>query len=150
MLFGGVALVTAGLTDAIRMMVAERDGYACCRCSAGVMGQQASVHHRKPSGMGGSRRSAMETNRASNLLVLCGSGTTGCHGWVEANPTFAFAYGWRCPRWMQPTDWAVWIDGRWFLLLGDMRIPVDTPCPRQLELVEAAGPAPQPVGSTHP
>ena len=28
-------------------------------------------------------------NQPSNLLTLCGSGTTGCHGWTHAHPAQA-------------------------------------------------------------
>lgn len=33
--------------------------------------------------MGGSKRP--ELHQPANLIVLCGSGTTGCHGWVESH-----------------------------------------------------------------
>lgn len=33
--------------------------------------------------MGGSRDPKIHS--PANLLLLCGSGTTGCHGWVESN-----------------------------------------------------------------
>lgn len=33
--------------------------------------------------MGGTKRA--DANLPPNLLVLCGSGVTGCHGWVESN-----------------------------------------------------------------
>lgn len=33
--------------------------------------------------MGGTKRA--DANRPANLLVLCGSGVTGCHGWVESH-----------------------------------------------------------------
>lgn len=42
--------------------------------------------------MGGTRWPGI--NLPSNLLTLCGSGTTGCHGWVEHHPTWAKAHGW--------------------------------------------------------
>lgn len=52
--------------------------HACVRC-----GQSAqSWHHRVSSGRGG------PTDRY-NCVPLCGSGTTGCHGWVEAHPDLA-------------------------------------------------------------
>lgn len=43
--------------------------------------EQVSVQHRRAQGMGGTSRT--ETNDLANLLLLCGTGTTGCHGWVE-------------------------------------------------------------------
>lgn len=41
--------------------------------------------------MGGSKDPAI--NLPSNLLFLCGSGTQGCHGWVESNRTQAYEDG---------------------------------------------------------
>lgn len=32
--------------------------------------------------------------RPSNLITLCGSGTTGCHGWVHGHPREARLNGW--------------------------------------------------------
>jgi len=29
-----------------------------------------------------------------NIVILCGDGTTGCHGWAEHHPTEAEAAGW--------------------------------------------------------
>lgn len=43
--------------------------------------QQVSVQHRRAQGAGGT--SLPETNSLANLLLLCGTGVTGCHGWVE-------------------------------------------------------------------
>lgn len=37
-------------------------------------------------------------DRASNLVLLCGSGTTGCHGEVHAHPTESYATGWMVRR----------------------------------------------------
>jgi hypothetical protein len=50
-----------------------------------------SMHHRHPRRMGGSSRP--ELNTPANLLLLCGSGTTGCHGRVEGNRTRAYKDG---------------------------------------------------------
>ena len=33
-------------------------------------------------------------NQPANLVVLCGSGVTGCHGWVESNRSEAMDAGW--------------------------------------------------------
>lgn len=41
--------------------------------------------------MGGTRKST--TNSPANLLLLCGTGTTGCHGWIETNRTIGYATG---------------------------------------------------------
>lgn len=48
--------------------------HRCVRC-----GRRAdSWQHRVPEGQGG-------PDDAFNCVPLCGSGTTGCHGWVEHN-----------------------------------------------------------------
>lgn len=70
-----------GPTPEQRAAVWERAGGCCERCGRGVEGQVASIHHRKPRRMGGTRDP--EINSLSNLMLLCGSGTGGCHGMVE-------------------------------------------------------------------
>lgn len=71
-------------TEAVRTTVLERDLYRCVSCGTyvGPFGD-FSIHHRRPRGMGGTKRP--ESNLPGNLLLLCGSGTTGCHGWVESH-----------------------------------------------------------------
>lgn len=73
----------------------RRDCQRCARCGVTIR-SGASRHHRKFV----SRRGGDEV---SNGLLLCGSGTTGCHGWAHANPLLArvggFAvHGWEDPR----------------------------------------------------
>lgn len=50
-----------------------------------------SIHHRRPRGMGGTKRT--NTNNLSNLVALCGTGTTGCHGWIESHREDAYERG---------------------------------------------------------
>lgn len=60
------------------IVFARFDGL-CARC-----GRPAeSIQHRKPRQMGG--RPEPGINRLSNLVALCGDGTTKCHGEVESN-----------------------------------------------------------------
>ncbi|WP_280420058.1 HNH endonuclease [Nocardia carnea] len=66
-----------------RSIVNERCWGRCERC--GRPGQ-TTIHHRRKKGQGG-------LWAPSNLLALCGHGTAGCHGWVEANPTAAHEAG---------------------------------------------------------
>ena len=40
----------------------------------------------------------------SNGLHLCGSGTTGCHGWSHLHPTEAKARGWIVEPWRDPAE----------------------------------------------
>jgi hypothetical protein len=61
--------------------------------------------------MGGSKKS--EVHSRANFLVLCGSGTTGCHGWVEHNRAVAREFGYLVPRGIDPTTVPVNIRGHW-------------------------------------
>lgn len=54
----------------------------CARCGA----RGSNRHEKVTRGRGGPRDEF-------NTVVLCGSGTTGCHGWVTGNPLAAMAEG---------------------------------------------------------
>ena len=71
-------------------MVDARDGEACVRCGRSLWSVPGSRHHRKPRSVAG----VDERHTAANLVLLCGSGTTGCHGWVHAHVTDAETHGW--------------------------------------------------------
>lgn len=71
-----------------RRIVAARDDGRCQRC--GLMGP-VSMHHRL-------NRSQRGQWSPENIVTLCGSGTTGCHGWVTENPAEAAADGWTVLR----------------------------------------------------
>lgn len=71
-------------------LVDLRDESCCVRCGAYLLGSPASRHHRKRR----SQASRMEVHSPANLIDLCGTGTTGCHGWVHAHPEEAREYGW--------------------------------------------------------
>lgn len=70
-----------------RLEVIERSGG---RCEAAIEGvckvRGTNAHHKQMSGQGGQ-------DTAENLVWVCGSGTTGCHGWIHANPAAATALG---------------------------------------------------------
>jgi 5-methylcytosine-specific restriction protein A len=87
------------------MAVLERDRGACVRCGrsiAGERGRDWSIQHRIPRGMGGSRDERL--NQPANLLVLCGSGVTFCHGDIESNRTVALAEGYLLHRIQDPAE----------------------------------------------
>lgn len=73
-------------------LVAQRDGHYCVRCSRSILNYPSSRHHRRPRMMGGTRDPRINDPR--NLVSLCGSGTTGCHGWIESHRDQARAAGW--------------------------------------------------------
>jgi hypothetical protein len=88
------------LSSDLRGKLHERSGHYCEIC-----GRWASnAHHRKNRSQGG-------RDVLSNLLLLCGSGTTGCHGYVTAPfknsplwPANAKENGWSCWRSEEPAD----------------------------------------------
>lgn len=79
----------SAIPSALRKLVHERDEGRCQRCGAFIGSRPRSLHHRRARGMGGSRLA----NTAANLILLCGTGTTGCHGWIESNRTKAEKLG---------------------------------------------------------
>ena len=84
-------------------LVTLRDGNVCVRCRR--IGLAVSRDHRKNRSQGG-------LTVLSNLQLLCGDGTTGCHGWATEHPAEAIAEGWAVPGW--PTaDPAEWPARRW-------------------------------------
>jgi hypothetical protein len=54
----------------------------------------------------------------SNLQILGGTGTTGCHGWATAHPEDAQAEGWSAPSYAEPSEWPArrWLPGQVGLL----------------------------------
>ncbi|MEK0311656.1 hypothetical protein OC704_02535 [Sweet potato little leaf phytoplasma] len=74
-----------GPTPATVALVIERDRGRCAKCGDLVRGERGrdwSVHHRTARGMGGSKEKWI--NLPGALVLLCGSGTTGCHGTLES------------------------------------------------------------------
>lgn len=83
-----------------RLGIVNRALWRCERC--GEPTSTASIHHRTPRGMGGTK--LVSVNEPANLVLLCGSGTTGCHGWIEHNRAEAREHGWLVPRGSDPTE----------------------------------------------
>lgn len=80
-------------TKPVEALILARANNACERCgraNRGERGRDWSIHHRRPRGMGGTKR----PSTASVGVVLCGSGVTGCHGWVESHRVDATDLGW--------------------------------------------------------
>lgn len=71
-----IVLTRAGLGDPLMAR--------CEKCGAPP---PLTMHHRHKRSHGGEWT-------PSNIVALCGDGTTGDHGWVEGNPTEAHAQGW--------------------------------------------------------
>lgn len=107
--------MSGGFSKATVAQIVARDEGRCARCGASVQadgrGMSWSVHHRRPRGMGGTKSPVVAS--ASNGVVLCGSGTTGCHGWVESHRDMGRLDGWLVPQWRDPADVPVrhWFHG---------------------------------------
>lgn len=80
---------------AVVNLIWVRDRGRCARCNRTLVRERRgidwSVHHRCPRSLGGTRRPWV--GLAANGLLLCGTGTTGCHGWVESHRSDARAEG---------------------------------------------------------
>jgi hypothetical protein len=88
-----------------RTALRERSADECEIC--GRPGNNA--HHRKNRSQGG-------THDLSNLLLLCGSGTTGCHGWVTEHPGMSKLKGWTVWRSDDPLKVPVLYRNTWVRL----------------------------------
>jgi hypothetical protein len=121
----------------------ERAQYACEVNGCMLRGQRSegwSLQHRLARGNGGT--SNPRTNLPSNLLVVCGHGTAGCHGLIENELRAAsLPVGWRlehcaCSR---PYDCehaprripVLILRERW-VLLTDQATYVDTTAPEEV------------------
>jgi hypothetical protein len=63
-------------------------------CGRSIVDFPSSIHHRINRGSGGSAK----LERPSLLIRMCGTGTTGCHGWVTNEPRQAGKWGWLLPK----------------------------------------------------
>jgi hypothetical protein len=72
------------ITSKTRVSLHERAHDCCEMC--GVHGA-TNAHHRRNQSQGGH-------DLLSNLMLLCGSGTTGCHGFIGREPKVSEWMGW--------------------------------------------------------
>ena len=97
--------------------VDERDNHSCARCGVSLYSVSGSRHHRKLRSQGGK-------HDVTNLVLLCGSGTTGCHGWVHGHPKDGYESGHLVVSSAAPEDMPVEYADGWFELVGFERFPV--------------------------
>lgn len=99
------------LSATVRRLLREREDNRCAKC--GMFGNNA--HHRKNRSQGGE-------DVLSNLLLLCGSGTTGCHGWITEHPALGYVNGWSVMSTGWPEDIPVLYRDGWVYLddLGNL------------------------------
>lgn len=88
----------------IAAMVVARDLHRCARCGDSITVRGFSRQHRRPKGMGGSRRE--DTNLPGNLITMCGSATSpdGCHRWAETDRDEARAAGYLLYQGQDPLE----------------------------------------------
>jgi len=90
---------------AARDIVRERAGGRCeVRIPEVCQGYHDNTHHRLKAG---------RIWAPSNLLAVCGSGTTGCHGWIEAHPAHGDGEPAHVPVFLRP------VYGPWWYILDD-------------------------------
>lgn len=79
-----------------RRIVRERSSGGCeVRVLDVCLGRATNFQHRKNRGQGG-------RYDPSNGLDVCGSGTTGCHGYIHAHPEESYRKGWSVQSWADP------------------------------------------------
>lgn len=82
-----------------RAIVYERSNGICEVMVPGVCrGRATNYQHRKNR----SQCSRGERWMPENGLHVCGTGTTGCHGWIHANPEKSYANGWMVKAALDP------------------------------------------------
>lgn len=119
---------STGPNSAVVDVVLERAQHSCEVCGIGLSPQRGvdwSVHHRRPRQMGGTRWAGI--NLPSNLLVVDGSGTTGCHGVLESHRAGAVAAGWLVLSRTDPAQVAILITRDRWVYLADDGTYVDSP-----------------------
>jgi hypothetical protein len=105
----------SGPSAKVRAQVEARDENRCVKCGKPVRRDEDSLHHRWPRGRGG-------TNAVENLIVLCGTGTTGHHGWVEKNRAVSYKLGYLVESGIDPADKPVLVAGKgWMYASPDGR-----------------------------
>jgi hypothetical protein len=96
-----------GPSDETRQLVIARDAETCQWCGKPIRdhGFGYSLQHRVARGMGGTSDPAI--NSPANLVLVGGSGTTDCHGYIESHPNEARERGFRVDRDTDPADVAL-------------------------------------------
>lgn len=102
-----------GFTPKVRQVIVERSSGRCEVMAEGCTFTATAIHHRRPRGMGGSRRP--DTNRASNGLATCDS----CHRRVESLRDESRSRGWLVMQNQPPAGVPVVYRGQRTLLLDD-------------------------------
>lgn len=104
------------ITEA-RIAAGRRQGYTCLICEGNLLTSVPhSFHHRLMRSHG---HGYAGLHLPGNLILLCGTGTTGCHGHVHAHPKEAYERGWLVHPWEDPLEKPVWSKAHGMILLDD-------------------------------
>lgn len=125
--------MSRGFSAEVHAIIDERatDMHGVVRCErCGEPSSDLEHHHRRPRGMGSTRRP--ESNQAANGGCLCGA----CHRITESHRLQGFDEGWLVRQSQTPTDVPVLRRGVWVFLRdnGDI-IPASSPVPAGLKVV---------------
>jgi 5-methylcytosine-specific restriction protein A len=101
---------TTGPSRKVRDLVLARDEAACIVCG---LSESLQLHHRRPRGMGGTRRD--NTNSPACLVTLCFPH----HQAVESERTFASLLGLLVAQQEDPSTVPLRYQRRWVLLTDD-------------------------------
>lgn len=117
-------------------IVRERSGGRCEAAIENVcLGTHDTTHHRRKVG---------RIHTPSNLLAVCGDGTRGCHGWLEAHPNRAMSEGLSVSNYDDPAQISAhmrWENVRsWFVLEEDGTLEWDT-CDFEPVALQAGAPS---------
>lgn len=106
---------------AVKAIVDERSRGWCEIC--GYLASHGQYHHRRPRGMGGTKR--IETGSPVNALYLCQE----CHAWIESLRAHALRNGWLVGQSEDPALTPVNYRGVMATLTNDGRVIVVMPEP---------------------
>ena len=107
-----------------RDVLMERANNGCEVCWGSL--ETMSVHHRRPRQMGGTKVGWINTS--PNLLVICGTGNSGCHGLIESYRKSSYEHGWLLhPGWSPEETPFADLHANWWLLMGNDKYPITTP-----------------------
>ena len=103
-------------SEETRQLVHMRDEWRCIRCGSSMYNNYfgEDQHHRR---MRSHKFPGLHA--ADNIIDLCGSGTTGCHGYVHQHPTESYENGWLVHSYEDPAEVPINIRGLWYLLKKD-------------------------------
>lgn len=130
-------------SPSVKRLIWEREDGYCGLCGSHVRASMFgwSNQHRRARGAGGSKDPL--TASVSNGVLMCGSATTDCHGYVEGHGTAALTLGFRVPQGIDPATVPIRIARQGWVYLdahGGYLLAKD-PHPEETEVVDMSAAA---------